>query len=114
MIPDFTDNEIWIIRTALRERYGKDVEPDQVEIEMRLNPFSSQLTSCPALFWSELGANFVIAKTGEQSYRPQFFYRVHQQFGTGVEHYSDLTQCVVTLLQVQADHAAKQAAESGS
>lgn len=112
-IPDFTDNELWIIKTALRERYGKEMETELVDIEMRLNPFSSTLTPCPAVYWSELGANFIIAKSGEQSYRPQFFYRVHQQYGTGVEEYTDLTQCVVTLLQVQADHAAKEAANGG-
>jgi hypothetical protein len=27
-------------------------------------------------------------------------------YGTGVEEYDDLSECVVTLLQVQADHAA--------
>jgi hypothetical protein len=114
IIPDFTDNELWIIRTALQERYGKAVEPELVEVELRLDPFSSRMTPCPAVFWSELGANFVIAKAGEQRYKPQFFYRVHQQYGTGVEYYTDLTQCVVTLLQVQADHAAKEAANSGN
>ena len=112
-IPDFTDNEIWIIKTALRERYGREVEPELVDIEMRLNPFSSTLTSCPALYWSEQGANFIIAKTAEHGYRPQFFYRVHQQYGTGVEEYTDLTQCVVTLLQVQADHTAKESTANG-
>jgi hypothetical protein len=33
---------------------------------------------------------------------------VHRQFGTGVYEYDDLTECVVSLLQAQADHAAEE------
>jgi len=113
-ISDFTDNELWIIKTALQERYGREIEPELAEVELRLDPFSPQLTPCPAVYWSEQGANFLIVKAGERRYKPQFFYRVHQQYGTGAEYYSDLTQCVVTLLQVQADHAAKEAANGGN
>jgi hypothetical protein len=29
-------------------------------------------------------------------------------YGTGVEEYDDLSECMVTLLQVQADYAAAQ------
>jgi hypothetical protein len=28
-------------------------------------------------------------------------------FGTGIEEYDDLSECLVTLLQVQADHAVR-------
>jgi hypothetical protein len=35
---------------------------------------------------------------------------VRDQFGTGRNEYTDLGECVTTLLQVQADHAAKRAA----
>jgi hypothetical protein len=48
----------------------------------------------------------VVVKTGDRNYRCQFFYRIHQMYGTGVEEYDDLTECMVTLLQVQADHHA--------
>ena len=36
---------------------------------------------------------------------------VSQMFGTGVEEYDDLTECVVSLLQVQADHHASERSE---
>jgi hypothetical protein len=62
------------------------------------------MTECPALFWQDGKANFVVIKVGEGHYRSQFYYRVHQQYGTGIEEYDDLTECIITLLQVQADH----------
>lgn len=73
-----------------------------------MNPPSQELTPCPALVWSERGCNFVIVKIGEQRYWGQFFYVLYQQFGTnfgtGREEYDHIGDCVVTLLQVQADH----------
>lgn len=108
-IPDFNKNELWIITTTLEERYGEKVELQFADSEMRLNPHSTEMTPCPTLFWSHGDANFVIVKVAESRYRTQFFYRVHQQYGTGVEEYDDLTDCVVSVLQVQADFMAKQA-----
>ncbi|TRZ55233.1 MAG: hypothetical protein D4S02_18050, partial [Rhodocyclaceae bacterium] len=64
----------------------------------------TQLTDCPTLFWSERGADFVICKVGESRYRCQFFYSEQEQFGTGRDVYDILSECVTTLLQVQADH----------
>ena len=109
-IADFSESELWTVRDTLRQRYERDVDPDLAEVELRLDPHSSTLTTCPALFWSERGANFVITKVGERRYRAQYFYRVHQQFGTGIDEFDNLAECVVTLLQVQADHEAKQSA----
>lgn len=34
--------------------------------------------------------------------RSQFFYRVHQKYGTDIEEYTDLTRCVVS--PIQAGH----------
>jgi len=111
-IPEFNKNELWIVQDTLKQRYRREVEVELVDIEMRLNPHSSELTPCPAIYWQdETGANFVIIKVGEGRYRSQFFYRVHQQFGTGIDTYNDLTECVVTLLQVQADHQTKTEAD---
>ena len=103
-IPDFNQNEMWIIHDTLKQRYGKEVDIQEVDTELRLNPHSSELTPCPARYWQADNTHFIVIKVGEGRYRCQFFYRVHQQFGTGVEEYRDLTECVVTLLQVQADH----------
>jgi len=111
-IPDFNKNELWIINTTLEERYGEKIELQFADSEMRLNPHSTQMTPCPTIFWENGDASFVIVKTDESSYRTQFFYRVHQQYGTGVEEYDDLTDCVVSILQVQADYMAHLAEEA--
>jgi hypothetical protein len=105
-IEDFTDSELWIIRTTLEERYGEKIEPQLADTELRLNPYATELTPCPAAYWEHNGCHFIVCKTGEPRYRCQFYYRVHEMFGTGTEEYDDLSECMVTLLQVQADHVA--------
>ncbi|MBF0218288.1 MAG: hypothetical protein HQL49_01975 [Gammaproteobacteria bacterium] len=106
-IADFNKNELWIIQKTLEERYRRTVETQFADSELRLDPHATTLTLCPAIFWSDGSANFVVTKVGESRFRCQFFYRVHQQFGTGIETYDDLAECMVSLLQVQADYAAK-------
>lgn len=103
-VPEFTETELWTIRSTLKERYGKDAPIELADAEVRLHPDDRVLTSCPTVFWSERGANFVLFKVGENQFRCQFFYRASEQFGTGREVYDDLGQCVITLLQVQSDH----------
>jgi hypothetical protein len=105
-IEDFTDSELWIIRTTLQERYGEAIEPDLADIELRLNPYATELTVCPASYWERQGCHFIVCKSGDSRYRCQFYYRVHQMYGTGVEEYDNLSECTVTLLQVQADYLA--------
>ena len=76
-IADFTKSELWIINTTLEERYGKPVELQLADTELRLNPYETELS-------------------------------------TGEEEYDDLSECMVTLLQVQADHvASKDTGETG-
>ena len=108
-IPDITDSERWIIETTLKERYGRNMEIQLADAETRLSPSDRELTSCPVVYWNDgEGCNFVIVKTGDRKYRAQFFYRGYQQYGTGVHEYDDLTECIVSLLQAQADHAAQE------
>jgi hypothetical protein len=106
-IADFSESELWVIRTTLAERYNETVQTQLADAELRLDPYSSELTSCPVAYWEREGCHFVVFKTGEHRYRCQFYYRIHQMFGTGIEEFDDLSECVVTLLQVQADHAAQ-------
>ena len=104
-IEDFTESELWIIKTTLEERYGEAIEPMLADTELRLNPYATELTPCPAAYWEHEGCHFIICKTGDSKYRCQFYYRVHQMYGTGVEEYDDLSEGTVSLLQVQADYA---------
>ncbi len=114
-IPDFSDSELEVVREALAERWGRPVEVEVAEAEVRLNPHSFQLTTCPALYWEADGCHFVVVKTGSSRYRCQFYYRIRQMYGTGIEEYDDLGECVLTLLRVQADHELerRRAGESG-
>lgn len=107
-IRDITETEQWIVKTTLNERYGRDIELQHADAEIRLNPADRDLTSCPVFVWEAEGCHFVIFKTGERRYRCQFFFRGYQQYGTGVHEYDDLTECAVSLLQTQADHCARE------
>jgi len=106
-VPDISDSERWVVAATLKERYGKPVEVQLADVELRLDPAVPDLTVCPALVWKEQGAGFVISKVGDNRYRCQFFYSVREQYGTGKAEYDDLLECVVALLKLQADHAAK-------
>lgn len=110
-IPDITETEEWILQNTLKERYGKETEISYADAEIRLQPADRELSSCPVMYWQADNCNFVIFKTGERNYRCQFFYRGYQQYGTGVREYDDLSECAVSLLQVQADHQAKEQGE---
>ena len=110
-IPDFSDSELWIIKSTLEERYSTPIEIQLAETEMRLDRSKTELIPCPTVYWEAGDCHFVVVKTGDRNYRCQFFYRIHQMYGTGVDEYDDLTECVVSLLQVQADHHAKERSE---
>ena len=105
-IPDFTDTEIWTLESTFKERWGADngIELQYAEADIRLSPSDRETEACPAVMWSYDGCNYIIFKTGLQNYRCQFFYRGYQQYGTGIHEYDDLGDCIISLLQVQADH----------
>jgi hypothetical protein len=107
-IPDITETELWVVNTTLKERYGRELELQLGDAEIRLRPADRELTSCPIIHWVAEQCNFVVFKAGEGRYRCQFFYRVHQQYGTGRAEYDDLAECLVELLQTQADYAARE------
>jgi hypothetical protein len=107
-VADITDSEQWIVRTALRERYGREVPLQIADSDIRLRPSDRELTSCPVFYWEDGDCHFVVFKSGDRKYRCQFYYRLYQQMGTGIPEYDDLTECVVSLLQVQADQVAKE------
>ena len=103
-IPDFTDTERSIVEQTVKERYGKPVDVQSADAEIRLYPDDRELTSVPVLYWEARDAHFVIFKVAEKSYRNQFFYTAREQFGTGREEYDEVGDCVITLLRLQADH----------
>lgn len=102
--PAFTEPERKLVQQTLIERFGTPVPIQAVEVEMQLSPPSPLLTDCPAFYWQRDGAEFVVCKAGPDDFRAQFFYGPDEIFGTGVERYDNLGDCVVSLLQVQAEH----------
>jgi hypothetical protein len=111
-VPDITDTERWVVKTTLRERYGRDLDYQLADADVRVHPADRELTTCPVIVWqSDDGCHFVIFKTGERHYRCQFFYKPYKQMGTGIEEYDDLAECTVAVLQAQADYAAEQSGD---
>jgi hypothetical protein len=109
-IPDFTDTEFQLANQILLERYGRLIALQAVEVELLLDPEHKEPTPCPALYWNELGAEFIVAKAGDQRFRCQFFYSESEIFGTGRDVYDNLGDCVTNVLQIQADHHGTRAA----
>ena len=103
-ISDFDETERALVARLVQQRYGKPVAIEPADSELKLDPATDELTTCPTLYWTERGASFVIWKVGEKRYRCQFFYTDADHYGTGREEYDDLEQCALTLLRVQADH----------
>ncbi len=101
---DFTDVELKLVNQTLFERYGRMVALQIADAEVQLEPDSEQLTTCPVLYWEERGAHFVVFKLADARYKAQFFYNEATQYGTGKDSFDNLGDCVITLLQVQADH----------
>lgn len=107
-IPDISETELWTINNTLHERYGRKVDIELADAEIRLSPADRELSNCPVVYWQADGCNFVVFKSGERKYRCQFFFRGYQQYGTGRHEYDDLAECIVDLLQTQADYTAKE------
>jgi hypothetical protein len=111
-IADFTDSELGTVARLVEQRYATPVPVEQADSELRLDPASDELSLCPTLYWSARGAHFVVFKVGEGRYRNQFFYTDADHYGTGRDEYDDLSDCVLTLLRVQADHERDSASNS--
>jgi hypothetical protein len=109
----FTESEISTIRNLLTQCYQKDVEIHLADSEVILSPDEQESKQYPTVFWHAREANFVVIKTGMLTYRTQFFYTPHDQYGTGNDEYSDLEMCVAAVLKMQSDHE-RERQETGS
>jgi hypothetical protein len=115
-IPDFTDAELSLVRATLRERYRRDTEVQEVEVEIRMHPADRELTECPALYWKEEGCDFVVSKTGLDKFRSMFFFgRIKDRYTTHPDEYftfDNLGDCLIMTLKVQEDVARLRAEEA--
>ena len=103
-IPDFSKEDLKLIDDTLAERYGEKVDTQHADIELRLDLADRETTECPAVYWEKGACHFILAKTDDSQYYSQFFYGNREQFGTGKKFYDDIVDCLMTTLQVQADH----------
>ena len=103
--PDFTDDEVALIRSQVERRWAAgEVELVPADVEALLHGPGSPPVSCPAVFWQAGGCSFVVQKVGEGRFRARFFYPDLEQYGTGIDEYRDVAECAMTLLRIQADH----------
>lgn len=109
VIPEFDATQLDTVQRLLDARYRQPVDMECVEVELALSPEARRPTACPALYWRQRGAHFVVCRVAEQGYRGQFFYVESEQFGTGRDTYDDLGDCVAELLRVQSDHERERA-----
>ena len=49
--PDFTDTERSIGEQTVKARYGKPIDVQSADAEIRLYPDDRELTSVPVLYW---------------------------------------------------------------
>lgn len=113
-ISDFTESEQKLVSALLFKRYSKLIPLQLADSELQLGTDPEKLASCPTFYWNERGAHFVVCKISDSHYRCQFFYSDAEQYGTGRDEYDSLENCVLTLLQVQADHERQLANVSSS
>ena len=97
-VPDLTALEKSIIQQSINERWRNGgIVAEEVDVELRLSKADREVTECPALYWEHDGCSFLVAKTGENRYRSQFFYSAKEQYSTGIEEYTCLlytSRCV--------------------
>lgn len=103
-IAQFAENELDQIKEILTEKYQKDVEIQLADCDILLNSDDQQTHNCATVFWYKDGVNFMVSKLNSTTYKAQFFYTPHEQFGTTDNDFKDLNQCVVAVLQSQDDH----------
>ncbi len=107
-VEDFSERELHIIHDTLTERFQQTIDIQLADSEIRLSPEDRELTLCPAAFWQVKKVSFIVIKTAKNAYRSQFFYRPHEQFGTGIKEYDNIGDCVIALLKAQEEHEAAQ------
>ena len=87
-IPDFTASQTWTIESPFKERFKENMPP--------------------------LSGLYRGSENGQSRYRCPFFYPVHRQYGTGIEEYDEIKDCITSLPRVQFDYARNTQQESAS
>jgi hypothetical protein len=107
-IADFSQSEVWTVRTTRPGRCGAAPELQFADADVRASATDRELASCPVIVRPADGCNPVLFETGDRRYRCPFFCKPYEHFGSGVREHSDLSERHVALLQAQADQSAEE------
>lgn len=81
-VPDFSKDELALIKATLIERYGHEIPLEMADTELRLSQASTAMTLCPTVYWTVADCHFLISKIDKMHFYNQFHYRSYQQYGT--------------------------------
>ncbi len=96
--------EIALVRDKIEGRLrNESVELHLADVEFSPDA-ATEARECPAIFWQLRGCNFLVVKFGAERYRAEFFYSDMERFGVGIDEFSNIGECALTLLRIQADH----------
>ena len=87
----------------LNERYKSPVEIHLADCEVQPDKDCDGRVERPAIFWNALDCNFVLIKMADDEFQGFFFYQPNEQFSSAQQTYSNAVNCVIALLQFQAD-----------
>jgi hypothetical protein len=112
-VPDIKEAEQWAVETTLNERRpDRHIELQLADVEIVLYPPDRELTVCPDVFRKVGSTSLVNINVADRTDRSQIYYRGFQQYGTSRIDYDDITNRVVTMLQVRTDSEARDREES--
>ena len=115
-IYDFTESELRVVATALKERNNEDVEMQIKQIKQinKINKDNNEKVDCSVIFWRHQGASLNVSKMVEMRFSPRYFYTPGEQFRCTEDKYAEAGDCVFAGLMMQGEHETRKAGTSSS
>jgi hypothetical protein len=117
-IYDFTETELRVVATALKERNKEDVEMQikqiNKKINKKINKDNNEKVHCPVIFWRHQGASLSVSKMVEMRFSPRYFSTPGEQFRCTEDKYAEAGDCVFAGLMMQGEHETRKAGTSSS
>jgi hypothetical protein len=114
-IYDFTESELRVVATALKERNNEDVEMQIKQINNKINKINkdnNEKVDCSVIFWRHQGASLNVSKMVEMRFSPRYFYTPGEQFRCTEDKYAEAGDCVFAGLMMQGEHETRKAGTS--
>ena len=112
-IYDFTESELRVVATALKERNNEDVEMQIKQIN-KINKDNNEKVDCSVIFWRHQGASLNVSKMVEMRFSPRYLYTPGEQFRCTEDKYAEAGDCVFAGLMMQGEHETRKAGTSSS